>query len=853
MAHVWAARERGPDGERLVALKIIHSRFAEDSDFRAMFVDEARIVASIEHPNIARVFQLHDDPDQLYIVMEYIDGESLFGLVSQYRTAPIPVALAIAADAASGLHAVHSLLDEKYQPRNVVHRDISPQNILITTKGETKLIDFGIAHASDRSQKTTALGTVKGKIRYMAPEQARREKLGPWTDVFGLGATLFRVVVGKAPYTAESDIATTQALLAKKPALIPFPPNFPAPVADVIKKAIAPTVEERYATAFDFERALRQVLAQTGAPDIGAWITANMSEKARTLRDSLQNGMQNGAPAPAPAPRPDPGMMSIPDLTAPKAAPVVETAPLPAVPPLPPPLPPAARTPKGTEVMKPLAAGTAPTVPDQKRGPLPAPPPPNEPQQPQQAAPGFMDVRALVANAKGVPELPVPAPKQSAPAAPKQATPEVKLELAYEPTNRVAPPPSTAPIRTAILVVAGILLVFVFLFAVPFIVKSRAVSQAREAGFEMTAEHVGVGFGTATFKDVTLKAIKVPGVVIKIDQLGVTGASVKELHAVGMDFELSGDPKDWDVGLMLLLSENRIRFAGTPQAPRHFTIAGSHFAWTGVNGLGADASDVGIDVESRGNGNEDVKVSIAKLLYKTPKTTIGPWGATVEETPTSNRVRVALDPAVPDGPSILAVTAPGTAATTITVNILRTSMVNLGLKPTELGLPADGSSEIESKMSGTVTPDKITLTGTNQFWGLRVAGVPKPLDVMTTIGLEGPPGQTLDIQHGSNIQFGPFNAQLTGTVTTQVNGLRVDAIATAATISCATLTRAQSNTMGSFTAMMGALGQAVTGLKPIGNVSLSASLKYDTSDPSATSVTWLAKETCGLSIFGSPN
>ena len=839
MAHVWAARDQTPSGPRVVALKIIHSRFAEDSDFRAMFVDEARLVAAIEHPNVARVFELNDNPDQLYIVMEYIDGESLFGLVSQYRTAPIPVALAIAADAASGLHAVHTLLDPQYQPRNVVHRDVSPQNLLVSRRGEVKLIDFGIAHARDRSQKTTALGTVKGKIRYMAPEQARREKIGPWTDVFGLGATLFRVLVGKAPYNAESDIATTQALLQRSQPLVPFPPNFPNAVADVIKRSIAPMVADRYASAAELEAALRQLLAQTGVPDIGAWIESNMSDKTRSLRDNL--AQINGASArpPAPRPAPAPAMMSIPDLVSPPAP-----APLPSIPPLPPPLP---KTAKGTEVMKPIARQPQPlppTTPDQKRPPLQEPPRPG--------APAFMDVHALVANANGVPDLPVPGPKNSMPARsqPSGALADQKLELAYEPSNRLIKKDNSGAVRAAILVVAGVSLVLVFLVAVPFIVKNRAIAQAKEAGFDMTAEHVSVGLGTATFRDVTLKATRVPGVTITIEQLGVTGVSVKELHAVGMDFQLTGDPGDWEMGLGLMLSENRVRFAGTPTSPRHYTIAGSHFAWTGVNGVGVDLADLGVDVETRGNGNEDLKANVGKLTYKTASTTVGPWGVTIDDTPTGNRTRVALDPAVPDGPSVLVVTSPGTAAATITVNVLRTPMANIGLKPSELGLPADGASEIESKMTGTIGADKIALSGTNHFWGLKVAGAPKPIDVMTTLGVSGKTGQPLDIDRTSSIAFGPFTAGVTGTVTPQKGSLRIDAIATALTLPCNTLTRAKSETMTNFATMMGALGQAVTGISVRGNISLSASLKYDTSDPKATSVTWLAKETCGLSIFG---
>src|SRR5205085_589060 len=123
MAHVWAARQRGMHGfEKLYALKIIHSRYADDPAFRTMFIDEARIVSSIEHPNVARVYDLGETSSMLYLVMEYVDGESLFGLTAPQRSVPTGVALRIAADACAGLHAVHSLVKEDTgQSRNVVH------------------------------------------------------------------------------------------------------------------------------------------------------------------------------------------------------------------------------------------------------------------------------------------------------------------------------------------------------------------------------------------------------------------------------------------------------------------------------------------------------------------------------------------------------------------------------------------------------------------------------------------------------------------------------------------------------------------------------------------------------------
>ena len=207
MAQVWIARQRGKHGfEKLFALKAIHHRFADDPAFRAMFLDEARIANAIDHPNVAQVFDLGEQDNLLYLVMEYVDGDSLGAILSaiakrngeKRATVPPAIALRIIADVLAGLHAAHRLTSSSGELRGVVHRDISPSNILVSVRGDVKVIDFGIAHARDRAGGDTGVGSLKGKINYMAPEQALKEPLGPYTDVFGAGATLYRLLAGRA-------------------------------------------------------------------------------------------------------------------------------------------------------------------------------------------------------------------------------------------------------------------------------------------------------------------------------------------------------------------------------------------------------------------------------------------------------------------------------------------------------------------------------------------------------------------------------------------------------------------------------------------------------------------------------
>jgi eukaryotic-like serine/threonine-protein kinase len=270
MAELFLARQTGPSGfERPVVIKRVLPHLARERDFRDMFLDEARLVVQIRHPNVVQVQELGDDGGDLFLVMEYLEGESLSSLAKRLTAAgerlPDRVALHVVAEACAGLHAAHELRSGD-RHLGLVHRDVSPHNLFVLYSGQIKVIDFGIAKAADRSSKTQT-GTVKGKFAYMAPEQVRAEEVDRRADVFSLGVVLHELLTGKPLFARPHDFLMMQAVC-----LEPIPPpsatrEVPAEVERVVMKALARDPSERYESALALRRDLSALLAgmQTGA------------------------------------------------------------------------------------------------------------------------------------------------------------------------------------------------------------------------------------------------------------------------------------------------------------------------------------------------------------------------------------------------------------------------------------------------------------------------------------------------------------------------------------------------------------------------------------------------------------
>jgi serine/threonine-protein kinase len=295
MASVWAARLQGKHGfERLVAIKTILPRFADDHRFRKMFLDEARIASRIEHANVAQILDLGEQHDILYLVMDLIDGESLAKLARAVEPNggrfPLGIALRVLADACAGLHAAHELSDAAGMNIGVVHRDVSPQNILISSQGTIKLIDFGVAKARDRHAEETSTGILKGKIHYMAPEQATGKPLDRRADIWSIGAILYRLLTGRCAFEGSNQLATLHLLTSGDPP-DPLPSTVPRVVDAIVRRAMSHDVERRYATAAELhaalEDAIREADVATSVHDVAAFLSRHMASRTASRKEAI--------------------------------------------------------------------------------------------------------------------------------------------------------------------------------------------------------------------------------------------------------------------------------------------------------------------------------------------------------------------------------------------------------------------------------------------------------------------------------------------------------------------------------------------------------------------------------------
>jgi eukaryotic-like serine/threonine-protein kinase len=300
MATVWFARLLGKHGfERQCAIKAILPEYAADEAFRSMFLDEARLASRIEHPNVAKILELGEEHGVLFMAMEWVDGYSLSKLL---RTAlrggeglPLGIALRLVSDTCSALHAAHELCDENGRSLQVVHRDVSPQNILVSVQGVTKLIDFGIARARSRLTSDTQAGVLKGKVVWMAPEQVTRTDIDRRADVWSLGAVLYNLVAGRPPYHGENQLMMMHRLLSIEPPE-PLPPHVPQPVRAIVTKALTHDPEGRYETAAAMKVAIDSFASQMRLnperDEVALFVAKVLADPIRERQESFREALR---------------------------------------------------------------------------------------------------------------------------------------------------------------------------------------------------------------------------------------------------------------------------------------------------------------------------------------------------------------------------------------------------------------------------------------------------------------------------------------------------------------------------------------------------------------------------------
>ncbi len=427
MAEVWKARMRGVEGfQKTVAIKKILPYMMDNADFVNMFIDEAKLAAQLGHPNIVHIYDLGKIGANFYIAMEYVEGKDLRSLLNagRQRGLPLPLGLAllIAVRLASALDYAHRKRDFDGREMGLVHRDVSPQNVLISLDGDVKLCDFGIAKAVSKVGQTHT-GALKGKLQYMSPEQAMGAPVDARSDIFSLGTVLFEMLTGERLFDGDSEMSVLEAVRQVKvrsPRQVD--PTIPREVDDIVMRSLAGRPEDRFPSAGEMEERLLALLyALKPSPshsDLAAYLHRVLDKPAPAMRGEIDQAGGPAAMANRPASRP--------------GAPAIAAAPVaPAYAP-PAPFPPATVPPAAPSLAGLAPAASAPLPPAVPGYVLPAAAafavaagaavlPPSPPSPPGMAAPPTAALAAAAASAApaGV------SPASLAPAAPLTPLPSL--------------------------------------------------------------------------------------------------------------------------------------------------------------------------------------------------------------------------------------------------------------------------------------------------------------------------------------------------------------------------------------------------------------------------------------------
>ncbi len=311
MAQIYLARRKGQDASApLVVVKRILPHLAENLEFVRMFLDEARIAARLAHPNIVQLYDLGAQDDSFFLAMEYIHGDDVRRICKRAEALahPLPVALAcrIIIDACAGLDYAHKKLDPLGKPLGIVHRDVSPQNILVSFAGEVKVVDFGIAKAADQATVTRS-GVLKGKYSYMSPEQAAGKRVDCRSDVFALGVVLYELLTGTRLFKRSSDMQTLSAVSechVTPPSEIS--PRVPSDLDAIVLKALAKDPDARYAEALQLQVALEEWLHQhpsaSSSADLSEFMQAVYAERLAREARTGQVAVEEELPVPVQRP-----------------------------------------------------------------------------------------------------------------------------------------------------------------------------------------------------------------------------------------------------------------------------------------------------------------------------------------------------------------------------------------------------------------------------------------------------------------------------------------------------------------------------------------------------------------------
>jgi serine/threonine-protein kinase len=771
MATVHFARQIGSDGfSKLVAIKRLHPQFGKVDEFVEMFLSEARLAARIRHPNVVQPLDVLRVDDEVFLVMEFVEGDSLSRLmkvtVAREERVPLPVATAILSGVLRGLHAAHEAKSDKGEPLGIIHRDVSPQNILVGVDGAPRVIDFGIAKAAS-SVQITREGELRGKLAYIAPEILSGQRGTRRSDLYAAAVVLWEVLTSQRLFDADYQSAVMANILHR-----PVEPpselvkGLPPELDRIVMKGLAREPDERYATAREMAAALEEALPGASAAAVGEWVevVAGSSLAVRRKRVAQIEALSCDEDVEGEAEEVLSALMTVVSVDPPAVATTAAASRPPARPATtrsaPPPRLPASRIPTLPElaVQPPSRVPTLPEVAVQT--PLPPPPPRDiEPPRPRAAStrpPAQPPPPTIVVDepAAAPPAWPVPG---IAPA-PAGTT------LAVGPRSR-----SSGSGIVVFMLLTALVLTILYVGLPEFLKRSYASAAARE-GVTVTIDSVDVGWRRVRLVGVTATMADLPGFTLHVQSLQVRFSyALDPTDAAAHDAVLSIDGTSAAVQDSL----RRARLAHEWKAVRHGTlrqvsVESGHMVWSRAFGEGTrlEAENIGMEVEQSGQDalGDDLTFASPIVDLTAPWGRLGPWSLNAEVDHGQVKATLMLDPSGASKAAASFVVDRGTL-TAFDLALPRSNMAMLGVSNALLGRRPDDLLFAEGEAHFAVrSASRVEARVKLDLSGARLAAAIGGADALFEAHADGDPARPIDLTKGA-FAFGPFRGAASGSVT----------------------------------------------------------------------------------------
>jgi serine/threonine protein kinase len=771
MATVHFGRQVGSGGfSKMVAIKRLHPQFGKIPEFVDMFLAEARLAARIRHPSVVQPLDVLRVEDEVFLVMEYVEGDSLSRLmkatIARQEKVPLPVAVAILSGVLRGLHAAHEAKSDKGEPLGIVHRDVSPQNVLVGIDGTARVIDFGIAKAAD-SVQITREGELKGKLAYIAPEILNGQRGSRRSDLYAAAVVLWEVLTAQRLFDADYQSAVLANIL-HRPVDPPsdFIPGLPPLLDIVVMKGLARDPSDRYATAREMAIALEEATPAASAAVVGEWVEL---VAARSLENRGKRVAQIEALSSEEDSGEEPEEVLSEFVTVSTAEPRVASV-LPPTPPRP------------TSITGPMAA----------------------PEPPPRSLPAPVSLTGTL-QSQQAPKLPPPsapfppsAPMRSSTPMPPSALPPPDIVVAHEavPSAPVWPVPGIAPSAAGATVQLGPkkrssgggIVVLILLLALaaavlyvglPEFLKHSYTSVAAESGVTVTIDGVRVALHRVRFTGVTATMADLPGVTLHANAIDVSLSSrLDPTDATLRDVLLSVDGTETAVAesaqRMLLAHDFKGLREGTL---REVAVEAGHVVWSRALGEGTriEAENVTLEVERNGHDplGDDLSFASPIVTALAPWGKVGPWVLHGQLDHGHTKATLALDPSGVSRGAVTVALENG-SVTALDLTLPRSNVAQLGLSNAVLGRRPDDLLFAGGEAHYAVrSPSRVEGAIRIDLSGARMAGAVGTTEAQFEAHAEGDPSGPVEVTRGV-FAFGQFRGVVTGPVTFGGGFLRAD-------------------------------------------------------------------------------